>query len=72
MQPLRHLGVLVREGVHRPALGRQFGLRDQRMEEHALLAVVMEMAGELAEEGGEARAVLPIRRAVDECVDVAA
>jgi hypothetical protein len=69
-QPLLHFSVLAREGVHGSAVGRQFRCRDQRTEEHTLLAIVMEVAGELGEERGEAPAVGGIRSPVDESADV--
>ncbi len=71
-QPLLHLGVLVREGVHRSAVARQLRLGHERLEEHSLLAIVMEMTGELGEERGEPPAVIRVRSAVEESVDVRA
>jgi hypothetical protein len=42
-------GVLAHEGVHRSAGTGQFRIRHERIEEHLLLPLVMEVAGELGE-----------------------
>ncbi|WBY03671.1 hypothetical protein PE066_09105 [Ramlibacter tataouinensis] len=64
--------MLLKDGVHGSAVARQFRILHERSEEHPLLALMVEMAGELGEEGGEPPAVVQSRRSGGEPIDVRA
>lgn len=64
--------MLAHERMHWSAVTRQFRFLHERLEEHSLLPIVMKVAGELEEERGKPSAVIRVRSAVDEPIDVRA